>query len=76
MGRKTNHAACTQKVTVFTFPREEKPELKKKWETFVSREEVGEKHVIYIEYLQGVAVFTALLAIFMRIKVWWSRREK
>ena len=38
--------------------------------------EVDEKHVIDIQYLQGALIITTFLEIFVRIYVWWSRREK
>ena len=38
LGCKTNYATCSEKLAVFTFPKEEDdPELRKKWEHFVNR---------------------------------------
>ena len=38
VGCNTNYATCTEKLAVFTFPKEEDdPELRKKWEQFVNR---------------------------------------
>ena len=38
VGCNSNYASCKEKVSVFTFPKEEeRPELRRKWEQFVNR---------------------------------------
>ena len=38
VGCNSNYASCKEKVSVFTFPKEEEqPELRRKWEQFVNR---------------------------------------